>query len=103
MCEDYRAGLGIDRTHDEEDRQAGRRITAPFLLLESAGDDLDIHGDPAQIWTPWVAGPVHRRIIDSGHHQAEEAPHEVAAAILDFLEDEHTPHTSRQCEPRSRR
>src|SRR5690242_21883475 len=26
MMEDYRAGLGIDRQHDEADRAAGRRI-----------------------------------------------------------------------------
>jgi haloacetate dehalogenase len=85
MCEDYRAGLGIDRAHDEADRAAGRRITAPFLLLESARDDLDIHGDPAEIWQPWVSGAVHHQIIDSGHHQAEEAPQEVADALLAFL------------------
>jgi haloacetate dehalogenase len=85
MCEDYRAGLGIDRSHDEADRAAGRRITSPFLLLEAEQDDLDIHGDPTQIWEPWVAGPLHHRVIDSGHHQAEEAPGEVAAALLDFL------------------
>ena len=85
MCEDYRAGLGIDRAHDEADRAAGRRITAPFLLLESAQDDLDIHGDPVRIWEPWVAGAVRHQVIDSGHHQAEQAPREVAAALLGFL------------------
>jgi haloacetate dehalogenase len=85
MCEDYRAGLGIDRAHDEADRAAGRRITAPFLLLESERDDLDIHGDPALIWEPWVSGAVQRRVIGSGHHQAEEAPREVAEAVLDFI------------------
>jgi haloacetate dehalogenase len=26
MIEDYRAGLGIDRDHDDADRAAGRRI-----------------------------------------------------------------------------
>lgn len=85
MCEDYRAGLGIDRAHDEADRAAGRLITAPFLLMESKQDDLDIHGDPTRIWEPWVAGAVNHHIIDSGHHQAEEAPGEVAAALLQFL------------------
>jgi haloacetate dehalogenase len=32
MIEDYRAGLGIDREHDEADRAAGRRIGCPLLL-----------------------------------------------------------------------
>ena len=85
MCEDYRAGLGIDRRHDEEDRVAGRRITCPTMLLESAHDDLDIHGDPAAIWAPWLELPLDHRVVDSGHHQAEEAPDEVADALLDFL------------------
>jgi haloacetate dehalogenase len=33
MCEDYRAGLGIDREHDEPDRAAGRRLRCPVLRL----------------------------------------------------------------------
>jgi haloacetate dehalogenase len=85
MCEDYRAGLGVDRQHDEADRAAGRRVRCPVLLLESADDDLDIHGDPAAIWKPWLTSPLRHRVIPSGHHQAEEAPGPVAEAILDFL------------------
>jgi len=85
MCEDYRAGLGVDRAHDEADRAAGRRIGCPTMLLESAADDLDIHGDPAEIWAPWLERPLEHRVIESGHHQAEEAPDQVAAAISDFL------------------
>lgn len=85
MCEDYRAGLGIDREHDEADRAAGRKVGCPVLLLESADDDLSIHGDPAAIWAPWLARPMRHRIVDSGHHQAEQAPGPVAEALLDFL------------------
>ncbi|WP_229075617.1 alpha/beta fold hydrolase [Actinoplanes sp. DH11] len=85
MCEDYRAGLGVDREHDEADRAAGRRVRCPMLLLESVHDDIDIHGDPTGIWAPWVAGPVNHQLIESGHHQAEEAPEQVAAALLGFL------------------
>ena len=85
MCEDYRAGLRIDREHDEADRAAGRRISCPTMLLESAHDDLDLHGDPAAIWAPWLEQPLVHRVVESGHHQAEQAPHEVAAALLGFL------------------
>ena len=55
------------------------------MLLESAQDDLDIHGDPAAIWAPWLAQPLRHRSIDSGHHQAEQAPEAVAAELLEFL------------------
>jgi haloacetate dehalogenase len=85
MVEDYRAGLGIDRAHDAADRDAGRRVACPTLLLESAHDDLDIHGNPADIWAPWLTRPLRHHTIDSGHHQAEQAPDAVADALLDFL------------------
>jgi haloacetate dehalogenase len=55
------------------------------LLLISADDDLDVHGDPEAIWRLWVAGELRSRPIHSGHHQAEQAPAELAAALLDFL------------------
>jgi haloacetate dehalogenase len=87
MCEDYRAGLRVDREHEEADRAAGRTVACPTLLLVAADDDIDIHGDPAQIWRPWVAGELRSALIRSGHHQAEEAPGEVAAALLGFLGD----------------
>jgi haloacetate dehalogenase len=85
MCEDYRAGLGIDRAHEEHDRAAGRRVACPMLFLQAARDDIDIHGDPVAIWHPWVAGPFSSAVIDSGHHQAEEQPAQVADALLSFL------------------
>lgn len=85
MCEDYRAGLGVDRDHDEADRLARRRVRCPTLLLESARDDLDIQGDPVAIWQPWLELPIQHRVVDSGHHQAEEAPDKVARALLRFL------------------
>ncbi|GAA1040235.1 alpha/beta hydrolase [Virgisporangium ochraceum] len=88
MCEDYRAGLGIDARHDETDRAGGRRVSCPTMLLESSRDDLDIHGDPAAIWAPWLAHPLRHRVVDSGHHQAEEAPDAVADALLEFLGQE---------------
>jgi haloacetate dehalogenase len=85
MCEDYRAGLRVDRVHEEADRAAGRRIACPTLLLAATEDDIDIHGDPEAIWRPWVAGELRSAPIHSGHHQAEGAPEELARALLGFL------------------
>ena len=85
MCEDYRAGLGIDRLHDEADRATGQQVRCPTMLLEAGRDDLDIQGDPADIWKPWLVHPLTHRVIDCGHHQAEEAPEDVSEAILAFL------------------
>jgi haloacetate dehalogenase len=85
MCEDYRAGLRIDRAHEEADRAAGRQIACPMLLLAATEDDIDIHGDPETIWRSWVAGELRSAPIHSGHHQAEQAPKELAQALLQFL------------------
>ena len=84
MCEDYRAGLRIDRAHEEADRAAGRRVACPMLLLAASEDDIDIHGDPEEIWRVWVAGELRSMPIHSGHHQAEQAPEELAEALLGF-------------------
>ncbi len=85
MCEDYRAGLRIDRAHEEADRAAGRRIACPMMLLAATEDDIDIHGDPVAIWRSWVAGELRSAPIHSGHHQAEHAPEELARVLLEFL------------------
>jgi haloacetate dehalogenase len=85
MLEDYRAGLTIDRAHEEADKAAGRRLEVPLLVLWSLRDDLEqLHGDPLGIWRDW-AGDVRGHGIDSGHHMAEEAPAALAHALIDFL------------------
>ncbi len=88
MVEDYRAGLGVDRVAEEADRAAGRRVTCPTLVLWSARDDLEqLHGDPLQIWSGWTTDLRGGGPIDSGHHMAEDAPEELATALIPFLAD----------------
>jgi haloacetate dehalogenase len=88
MIEDYRAGLGLDRAHDEEDRRLGRTVQCPVLVLWSLKDDLeDLYGDVLAVWRPW-APDLRGHGIVSGHHMAEEAPAELAAALLRFLSEE---------------
>jgi haloacetate dehalogenase len=85
MCEDYRAGLGVDREHDEADRRAGRRVACPTLVLWATRDDLeDLYGDPLAVWRPW-ADDVRGTRLDSGHHMAEEAPETLARELEAFL------------------
>jgi haloacetate dehalogenase len=85
MLEDYRAGLGIDREHEEADRAAGRRITCPVLLIWAIRDDTEeLYGDPLPIWRSW-ADDLQGARLDSGHHMAEEVPDELAAAIRGFI------------------
>jgi haloacetate dehalogenase len=88
MLEDYRAGLTVDRAHEEADRHIGRRVSCPTLVLWAARDDLEeLHGDPRAIWTDWATDLRGGGPIDSGHHVAEEAPDQLAAALIPFLGD----------------
>ncbi|TDB76295.1 alpha/beta hydrolase [Micromonospora sp. KC723] len=85
MLEDYRAGLGIDREHEETDRYAGRRVRCPALFLWSTRDDMEgLYGDPLAVWQPWV-DDLRGAPIESGHHMAEENPAALVAALHRFL------------------
>lgn len=86
MIEDYRAGLGIDRDHEEADKANGRRIECPVLVLWSSRDDMELlYGNPLTIWLDW-GDDVRGHSIESGHHMAEEAPRDLAAAIKEFVQ-----------------
>lgn len=85
MIEDYRAGLGIDRIHDEEDRKADRKISCPVQILWSQYDDLeDLYGDVLEIWQPWTIN-LSGKGLPSGHHMAEEIPERLAVELGSFI------------------
>ena len=85
MIEDYRAGLTVDRQHEEADRAAGNRLRSPLLVLWSQRDDLEeLYDDPLVIWRDWT-DDLRGHSVDSGHHMAEEAPDAVAASLGNFF------------------
>lgn len=87
MCEDYRAGLTVDRAHDDADKCAGRRVTCPTLVGWATRDDMEqLYGDPVAVWRDW-ADTVTGTRIESGHHIAEEEPAALANAVLEFLRE----------------
>jgi haloacetate dehalogenase len=83
MCEDYRAGAGIDVELDEADRASGVRITCPLHVLWAGLDELSWL-DPLAIWSTW-ASDVSGRALDCGHFLAEEAPDETVAELRAFF------------------
>jgi haloacetate dehalogenase len=86
MCEDYRAGLGIDRAADDADREAGHKIACPTFVVWAKQDDMeDLYGDPVAVWREWSDDVRGGASIDCGHHMTEEAPDELAAILRDFL------------------
>ncbi|WGH79801.1 alpha/beta hydrolase [Jannaschia ovalis] len=84
MCGDYRAGYFTDRRIDAADRAAGRRIAAPLHFIWGQHGFPAATGDPAAIWRNW-ADTVTDSSVDAGHFAMEEAPEEVAAALLAFF------------------
>jgi haloacetate dehalogenase len=85
MLEDYRAGLAVDRAADDEDARMGHRITCPTIVLWASRDGLaDVYSDPMDIWREWAPDAI-GRMLETGHHMAEEVPDALAQAILNFL------------------
>jgi haloacetate dehalogenase len=85
VCEDYRAGAGIDRLHDMTDRQAGRRISCPVLALWASHGTDGRPYDAMEVWRRW-ADDVTGEEIAGGHFLPEEAPDAVLASLLSFLD-----------------
>ena len=84
MVEDYRAGLGIDRAHDEADRAAGRKIDCPLLALWGASGIPSETKSPLDTWRQW-ANDVRGFAIDCGHYLPEENPDAVSKALIEFF------------------
>jgi haloacetate dehalogenase len=97
ICEEYRAASTLDRARDAADRDAGRRITAPTLVLWSAGGALDtLNGEEGSlgIWRRW-ASHVRGRSLAGGHFFPEENPVETAAELRAFFLERAHPHVTR--------
>jgi haloacetate dehalogenase len=84
-CEDYRAGYTCDLEADRADRDAGKKIEAPLLVLWGAGHDGKRSPHFPKLWERW-ATDLSTAPIRSGHFLMEEAPVETAAALRGFFD-----------------
>lgn len=83
-CADYRAGVSSDIEHDQADRDAGRKIECPLLVVWGTQFLTSRSGDVTGIWSEW-ARDVYPSPLDCGHFVAEEKPDALADAIISFL------------------
>ena len=83
-CEDYRAGASVDLAHDSADRESGRRLTCPLLVLWGRRYLAEQAASPLDIWRLWAAD-VREVALECGHFLAEEQPDACAAAMLEFF------------------
>jgi haloacetate dehalogenase len=86
-CEDYRAGATIDYDHDKADRDAGKKITSPLLVLWGDKGIATSVQDPLEVWQEWSV-TVKGEAISSGHFLPEEAPQATCEALLNFYTNE---------------
>lgn len=85
MCDDYRAGAGVDVEHDAADRDAGRRIQCPLLTLNGGGGIAAAAGGPLEVWRRWCADEPEAASLECGHFLAEERPEDTAARLTEFF------------------
>jgi haloacetate dehalogenase len=88
ICEEYRAAATLDHAHDVADREAGRRIACPLLVLWSArgplGSWYESAGGPLALWRAW-AQDVSGGPLDGGHFFPEELPERTAEELRRFF------------------
>lgn len=82
MCEDYRAGAGLDLEHDAADRE--RKLAMPLLVLWGGGHGRKEHWPFLDVWRQ-NAEDVSGGPVACGHFLPEEAPEETARALAGFL------------------
>ena len=81
MIEDYRAGATIDLLHDQQDRDANRKIDCP-VFVPWANQYMSRSLLP--VWQRW-ADDVTELQFDCGHFIAEEEPEVCAEALIQFF------------------
>jgi len=84
ICEDYRAAASIDLLHDSADRDAGRLMSAPLLILWGREGVVHRCFQPLDEWRK-VAADVRGEALPCGHYIAEEAPETLLEKALPFL------------------
>lgn len=84
VCEDYRATVTLDFAFDKADREAGRKIACPVLVLWGANSHVGRHLRPIEAWSQW-ADDLQGFDIPTGHYPAEQRPDLVLGAFEDFF------------------
>ncbi len=88
ICEEYRAAATLDRQHDRTDREDGRRILCPLLVLWSGLGGLEFwyggEGGPLALWKNW-GNDVQGQAINAGHFFPEEIPEQTATLLKAFV------------------
>jgi haloacetate dehalogenase len=84
-CADYRACVTCDLDMDTADRQAGRKVDCPLLVLWGAKSHTGrVYDDVLGIWRDYGTN-VSGSAIDCGHYVPEEAPDATYDHLIKFF------------------
>jgi haloacetate dehalogenase len=83
-CDEYRNNPRADHANDKADKEAGRRISCPMLVLWGDGGRPHKRG-ALEVWQDWAEN-VQGKPLPCGHFLAEEMPEETAAELIGFFE-----------------
>ena len=84
-CEDYRAAASIDLEHDRSDRESGRKIQCPLLVLWGDANQVLQKFDMLECWREVSDNTVEGHALPCGHYLPEEVPQEVFEAFKSFF------------------
>lgn len=84
ICEDYRAGAGIDLEHERRDILAHRKVTCPLRVLWGREGAVGQCFDTLAEWRK-VASEVSGAGLACGHYIPEELPEALLSEIAAFL------------------
>ncbi|KAK2745145.1 alpha beta hydrolase fold protein [Colletotrichum kahawae] len=87
MCNDYRASATLDLEEAEADLKAGRLIQSPLMILWGKYGVIQKCYDAVKEWQDVTSKDVMVKghSVESGHYIPEQAPDDVAKAILEFF------------------
>ena len=85
VCEDYRAGVGIDMDIDTADFEAGHKVTCPAAIYWGAHSHTEKFFDPHDAWPHYCADIRRMKKLDCGHYPAEQVPDAVFDELNSFF------------------
>jgi len=83
MCAEYRSNV-LDAAYDRDDRDSGRRIQCPTLVLWSEKDDPGGGDNMLSVWKQW-ADKVSGAALPGGHFLMEECPDVTCRQLFTFF------------------
>ena len=85
VCEDYRAGVGVDMEMDIADFEAGKKVSCPTAIYWGALSHTEKFFEPHIAWPQYCSNIQKMKKLECGHYPAEQVPDEVCNELKAFF------------------